>query len=406
MTIDLGALPPEINSASVYAGPGSAPLVAAASAWNTLAAELNSAALGYENVVTQLSSEEWLGTASASMAAAVAPYVEWMTNAAAQAEQTATQARAAAAAYETALASVVPPAAITANRTELAQLLATNVIGQNTGAIAALESQYGEFWAQDAAAMYSYAASSATASHVTPFTAAPQVVNPAAATTQAAATSTTTVSSLQKQLNDLISGFSTQLQNLLSPITGPVESEFAYFESSSGPLPWLWQILFGTTTAPNNLYTLLSDYSPYASFFYYTEGLPNFSIGIANFLTQTAKTLGAIGPAAGAAAAAVPKALPSLGGLLGGGAAHAIGSLGTAGSVGRLSVPPVWTGTLAGAHSTASAIPVSNIREAPDAAAGNLLGGIPLTGAGRGAAGSGPRYGFRPTVMTRPPSAG
>ena len=61
MAIDFGALPPEINSARLYAGVGSTPLATAASAWNSLAAELNAAALGYENVVTQLAGEDWLG---------------------------------------------------------------------------------------------------------------------------------------------------------------------------------------------------------------------------------------------------------------------------------------------------------------------------------------------------------
>src|ERR1700758_2462338 len=102
MAIDFGALPPEVNSARMYAGVGSTPLATAASAWNSLAAELNAAALGYENVVTQLAGEEWLGPASASMAAAVAPYVEWISSTAGQAEQAATQTSAAAAAYETA----------------------------------------------------------------------------------------------------------------------------------------------------------------------------------------------------------------------------------------------------------------------------------------------------------------
>lgn len=107
--LDYGAFPPEFNSARIYSGPGSGSLVSAASAWSALAAELNSAALSYEQVVTSLSSEEWLGTASAMMAQAVEPYIAWMTSAAAQAEEAATQARAAAAAYEAALSSSVPP---------------------------------------------------------------------------------------------------------------------------------------------------------------------------------------------------------------------------------------------------------------------------------------------------------
>ena len=410
MAIDFGAIPPEINSARLYAGAGSTPLVAAASAWNSLAAELNSAALGYDNVVTQLSGEEWLGPASASMAAAVTPYVEWISTTAAEAEQAAKQASAAAAAYETAFASIVPPPLIAANRAELAQATAANVLGQNTGVIAQLEAQYAEFWAQDAATMYSYAGSSAAASTVTPFTAAPQVASPAASTTQAAAVTAatgTSIGSIQQQLNSLISQITAQLQSLAAPLYSPIQGEWNYLSSSSGPLSWLWQILFGSSSFPSSsLSAFMSAYSPYAGVFYNTEGLPYFSIGMGNFMTQIAKTAGLITTAAPAAAAAVPKGLPGLGGLLGGGATHVTGALGNASSVGRLSVPAAWTGPLTGAHASPTAIPVSNVREAPDVGTGNLLGGMPLAGAGRGATGAGPRYGFRPTVMARPPLGG
>ncbi|MEB3984438.1 hypothetical protein OQ968_24670, partial [Mycobacterium sp. 663a-19] len=54
------------------------------------------------------------------------------------------------------------------------------------------------------------------------------------------------------------------------------------------------------------------------------------------------------------------------------------------------------------------AVPVSEVITAPESGAGNLVGGVPATtGAGmaRGA-GAGPRYGFKPTVMARPLSAG
>ncbi|MGH3635654.1 MAG: PPE family protein, partial [Mycobacterium sp.] len=155
--MDLGAIPPEITSALMYAGPGSTPMIAAASAWNALAAELNSAATGYQSVITRLASEEWMGTASTQMADAAGPYVAWMNTTAAQAEHTATQARAAAASYENAFAAVVPPPLIAANRAQLAHAVATNVLGQNMPVIAQLEAQYGEMWAQNAATMYGYA---------------------------------------------------------------------------------------------------------------------------------------------------------------------------------------------------------------------------------------------------------
>ena len=102
--MDFGALPPEINSARMYAGPGSAPMLTAAAAWDGLAEDLYSTASSYGSVVSGLTSDAWSGPSSASMAAAAAPYMAWMTSTAGQAEQAANQARAAAAAYETAFA--------------------------------------------------------------------------------------------------------------------------------------------------------------------------------------------------------------------------------------------------------------------------------------------------------------
>ena len=135
--MDFGALPPEINSGRMYSGPGSAPLRAASAAWNLLAAELDSAANQYQATINVLADDDWRGPTSATMAAAVAPYITWMTTTGAQAEHTAVQASAAATAYETAFALTVPPPEIASNRAQLAMLVATNVIGQNTPAIAA-----------------------------------------------------------------------------------------------------------------------------------------------------------------------------------------------------------------------------------------------------------------------------
>jgi PPE-repeat protein len=115
MPSDFGVLPPEINSARMFSGPGSGPLLSAAAAWNGLAAELSAAA--YDSVITGLSGEAWIGPASAA---------------------------------------IVPPPLIAANRTLLLQLVATNILGTNTPAIAATESAYMEMWAQEVAAMYAY----------------------------------------------------------------------------------------------------------------------------------------------------------------------------------------------------------------------------------------------------------
>src|ERR1700744_3736358 len=184
--IDFGGLPPEINSARIIAGPGSGPILAAASAWDALAAELHSGASSYGSAISQLA-DEWQGPSSASMEDAATPYVAWLIPTAGQAEQTAPKAKAAASAYQSALTAMVPLEAIEANRLQLAQLSLTNVFGQNTAAIAATEAQYGEMWAQDAAAMYGYAGNSAAASKLTPFTQAPQTTNSGGLASQAAA---------------------------------------------------------------------------------------------------------------------------------------------------------------------------------------------------------------------------
>ena len=196
--MDFAMLPPEVNSGRMYAGPGSGPMLAAAAAWDGLAAELQSTATSYRSAISELTGGPWLGASSASMAAATAPYLEWMTTAAGQAEQTATQARAAAVAYETTFAMTVPPAVIAANRSLLTALIATNVLGQNTAAIAANETEYAEMWAQDATAMFGYAGSSAAASTLTPFTPPPPTTNPAG---QGAAASQSLVSTGSRVIN-------------------------------------------------------------------------------------------------------------------------------------------------------------------------------------------------------------
>src|ERR1700754_2584474 len=133
MTFDFGALPPEINSTRMYTGPGAGPMMVGADARR--------------------------GRPAAAMASAAAPLVAWMHTTAAAAQHAANQAMASAAAYEAAFAMTVPPPVVVANRAQLAALVATNILGQNTPAIAATEAHYGEMWAQDAAAMYGYARS-------------------------------------------------------------------------------------------------------------------------------------------------------------------------------------------------------------------------------------------------------
>lgn len=164
--MDFWLLPPEINSLRLWTGPGSTPLLAAATVWDGLSQQLYATA---SEVTAVIGAIPWTGPSAQAMRAAMTRYTGWLTATAAQAEVTAQQARTAAAAYETARATAVNPAVVIANRQLLALLIATNLLGQNTSAIAATEAQYMQMWAQDVAAMSVYQASSSGASQLPPF---------------------------------------------------------------------------------------------------------------------------------------------------------------------------------------------------------------------------------------------
>ena len=201
--------PPEINSALMFSGAGSSPLLEASTAWSELAADLESTATQYQTLVTNLVTGSWLGPSSAQMASATAPYIAWMQGSAATAAQTGAQAQAAAAAYQTAYASMVPLPAIAENRAELATLVANNFLGQNTGAIATNEANYLDMWIQDALGMDTYQVNSQVASALPAQVAAPQVASGAvpAAASAAAAPADATSTIVEGLLGDLAALF-------------------------------------------------------------------------------------------------------------------------------------------------------------------------------------------------------
>ncbi len=211
--MDFGALPPEINSARMYSGYRAGSMLDAAAAWDKLADDLYCTAASYQSIITTLTDEGWQGSASDSMDAAVAPYMNWLTSTAAQAEEIASQARAAASAYEAAFAAVVPPPVIEANRAQLASLIAGNVISQNTPAMNAVEADYGEMWAQDASAMYRYAGASAAAATLTPL--APPSLG---GSSLEAAADTSDAASAQDALAQLTYALPRVLQSLAQPL--------------------------------------------------------------------------------------------------------------------------------------------------------------------------------------------
>ncbi|OBA82869.1 hypothetical protein A9W99_09890 [Mycobacterium sp. 1164966.3] len=386
---DFGALPPEVNSGRMYAGPGAGPMLAAAAGWDGLAAEWDTAARGYGSIVTELTSAPWVGPASTAMLAVAAPYVAWMSATAAEAEETAMQARAAAAAYEAAFAMTVPPPVIAANRALLMALIATNFFGQNTAAIAATEAHYAEMWAQDAAAMYGYAAASATASVLSPFVPPPNTVSAegvaaqAAAVNQAAATPAGNTAST-------VSAATTAATGTTGAATGA---------ATASKLPdWV--------VGPNGLIATVFGASSgmWTAETYFAYG----SVGSVNsLLGWSAGML----PGAPAPSPALGGALPPPG-AIGAWGAPVAANWGQAARVGALSVPQTWTAAtpIAEISPVAEPAPISSINAATASNAGTsgLLRGIPLSGAGTGrrSAGYVTKYGFRYNVLTRSPSAG
>lgn len=149
-------LPPEINSALLHTGAGSAPMLAAATAWSGLADELRSAATSFATITSNLASEAWQGAAAAKMTEAAAPYAAFLAAAATHSEGAASGAAAVAAAFESAQAATVQPALVAVNRAVTATLARFNFFGFNIPAIAAMEAAYEQMWAQDVAAMFAY----------------------------------------------------------------------------------------------------------------------------------------------------------------------------------------------------------------------------------------------------------
>jgi PPE-repeat protein len=411
--MDFAALPPEINSARMYSGAGSGPMLAAAAAWGQLATEMRSAASSYESVISGLTSGNWLGPASASMAAAAAPYAVWMNTTSVQAEQTAAQAQAAAAAYEAAFAMTVPPPVIAANRAQLSALVATNFLGQNTPAIAATEAHYGEMWAQDAAAMYGYAGNSAVASQLTPFgapqstTTANALVGQTSAVAQATGTSAAstgssaaTGASTTSGLGELLGGITTPgsntsttgLAGLLNTLDGSNGSLLGAFLNNASVVNFTNAF---TTSGLMNPTSMIDSVTGFSYLF------PSMAAADEGAVANFAAGLG-LGPAANALGSAA--GVPGLGAVSAG--------MGQAASLGALSVPQGWASAapafsqaVSGTSGLSTALGATPL-VSPNAPVG--MPGMPLGGIAGLASHEGeePIYGFRPIVMARPPAAG
>jgi PPE-repeat protein len=385
MVFDFAAMPPEINSIRMYTGPGSGPMMAAAAAWNSTAADLSTTAAGAQSVITELAGGEWLGPSSLAMATSVAPYIEWMETTAGELAQAASQAMASAAAYEAAFAATVPPPVIAANRAQLAALVATNILGQNTAAIMATEALYGEMWAQDAAAMYGYAGSSASAAVLSPLTTPPQTSNPGGQAAQSAATSGGAATGAQSAgLNGLVSSTPNALQSVSTPLAAaaadnPIDDFFSNSLVSNIPNGIL-------DTAAWQMFAAIPSAILYAK----TVG-DNAAAAVGGLAAGLVSTSTTAAPAA---------ALAGAGGFAG---APVLAGMASSSMVGGLSVPGGWSAATPEAGNSLLAGSGWTAPAEEGMGTTNVAAGMPaVASAGRGGHGfSMPRYGVKPTVMPK-----
>jgi PPE-repeat protein len=393
MVFDFGSRPPELNSALIYSGAGAGPLSVASSAFANLSSELSSNATSYESIISQLGSE-WQGPSSEAMAAAAQPYIAWLTTTSGQLQEASTKAMASAAAYQTAYSSSIPPATILANRTQLAQLVAKNTLGQYTWAIAALEAQYGEFWAQDAAAMYGYASASSAAATLSPLTPPEQNTNPGGQGQQAAAVSSAAGSNgSSAALNNSLGG----LQNAASAAASPAADTPVSILSALNSL-------FGAPIMGNTIYNIGVTLAWNTAMMTATLPLLGHFLAGAPFGVTISDTT-PLGAGLG-----FGTTLAGAGESLGGGVGSAtLAGVGSATSVGGMSVPAAWSAAtpevaVGDATLTGSGWTAAVDEGAVGASGGGMNGVMPGMASAGGKSGmgmAGPRYGVKPKVMPK-----
>lgn len=399
-------IPPEINSALMYAGAGSGPLLEAGTAWDGLAADLESTATQYQTAITNLTTGTWLGPSSAQFAAAATPYVAWLQGTAATATQTGAQAKVAAAAYQTAYASMVPPPVIMANRAELTTLVSNNFLGQNTGAIAQNEAEYLDMWIQDALGMDTYQQASQQVAGALPAqTAAPQVASGSLASAAAPADSTSVLTGLNGLLGDI--GLSAD------PLSGFSVADLTSFISGIGPLlTTALNSLGGTAalTSPAGLTAVQEVYymgmlGSMPARMFMSGGGSGAAAGASGTLANMSESLlGNVGKLVDTKAASI---LASVGGEMQKWGSSMSASMASAMHAGGLSVPHSWHTGASDMARAAPTLPTTSV------AAPSLMHGLPsspfsqgLMGAlaGRGMSSMGSRVAAK--VMPRSPAGG
>lgn len=385
MAIDFAMAAPEVISTAIYSGPGAIPMMAAATAYANLAAEVSTTATQWESIVSFLTTEMWTGGGSAAAAAAAQPIIDWLNQTAAALEQASAQATASAAAYETVFASVVPPSVVYANIAETNALIAANVaaLGTLTPQINALEAEYAAFAVTDQTAVGVYQAAATAAAVLTPVTPLASTTDPAAAFTAGP------LSALSDVSNGPIATTASQL------LSGPSFQSTSFLQSIDG--------LLGTPSFEDAFNGAVN-----TTAWFIGNTIPT-AVSLGHTLAGAAVPVAAVGDVtaadgAGVIEGTVVRAVTPAAGMGFGGAMT--GSLGQATTVGSLSVPATWESAAPATASLASSTaPVEGSGWTAPVEEPAMMGAPGMPGMVAGAKGAGgfagPRYGVKPIVMPK-----
>jgi len=377
--------PPEITSTLIHTGPGASSLIEASGAWQQLNVELENSVAGHAAALSSLI-ESWHGPSAMAMVAAVEPFLLWLRNTAHHSQQLASSAQAAATAFTSVRAAVVHPTVVTANRTRLARLLATNRFGINLPAIAETENQYQVMWANNSAAMSRYQAASAQATKLPQISSPPPITNTTGLAAQSAAVPASTAAPVAS--------------NLAAAASDPINWGFADPTTGWFGLANIWGNQFISSGFPINLLSYLAQNTS-------AQALQGVGGEIGQGLAEGEASLGA-------STASLANAVKAIGPA----SAAPTAALGVGVSVGKLTMPPAVVGLL-----PASQAPVQLASVATPLAAADsgfpVMPMMPMMMPPPTAAGSGWRkrrqqkfedleYGVQlpKTVIQKPPSGG
>jgi PPE-repeat protein len=319
------ALPPEINAGQLMLGDQGASIEAAAIAYDVLAAALMAEAAQMLGTTSSAAADGFIGAGGTAMMATAIPYIAALEALAAWVEQSAASAAAILQAYLTAKAAMVQVPVCDTNRVSQAGAVATNIIGQNTPIILALDMEYFDlFWPTNASNMGGYEGivTMICAQLGIPPPPAPMTTNPAGFAAQAASVGAaaadggahaamTASSNTISQASGTVGGAAGTPSNAMSSVS-PMMSQLGQLPQMLGQLP-----------------QMLGQFPQMLGQF------PQMAMGMLGPLTQGMNS-GAMNAGVDGLAGTGPTALAATTNAVGtgvGGAGSGIGSLGNAGAV-------------------------------------------------------------------------